>query len=183
MLGDWMAESPEQKNAELERWVRNSLPKALAFARTLCSNEHTAEDLVHDCFCRLLTKRDKYDLVTDGWRLLLRAITNAVIDRHRKLEPTLLESASDNGDSAMNVVPDGHAQEPLQIVMNRELETTIETALNQLTIAQRAALELKSLGLSQAEIAGSLSISENYVGVLLYRAREKMSKLLRSMGV
>ncbi len=174
-----MAETPEQRNNELERWVRNSLPKALVFARTLCSDEHTAEDLVHDCFCRLLAKRDKYDLLADGWRLLLRSITNAAIDRHRKNEPTLLESLTDDGGSAINAVPDGRGQEPLQIVMNRELEQTIETALKRLPFAQRAVLELKSLGMSQTEIADSLAITENNVGVLLYRAREKMSKLLR----
>ncbi len=175
-----MAETPEQVDSSLERWVRSTLPKALAFAQTLCSDEHTAEDLVHDCFCRLLAKRDKYDLIADGWKLLMRAISNAVIDRHRKKEPMLLESTSNGEGSVFNAVPDRNEIEPIQIVMNRETLKQIEAALKQLPISQRTALELKCLGATPTEIAEALSITENNVGVLLFRARSRMSQLFKN---
>jgi RNA polymerase sigma-70 factor, ECF subfamily len=175
-----MAETPEQVDPSLERWVRNTLPKALSYARTLCSDVHAAEDLVHDCFCRLLAKREKYDLITDGWKLLLRSISNAVIDRHRKSEPMLLESSSKDEGSIFNAIPDRAEFEPLQIVMNREMAKRIEAALKQLPISQRTALELKCLGATPTDIAEALSITENNVGVLLFRARARMSQILKN---
>ena len=77
-------ESLPDSNSPLEGWVRQVLPKALGFARSLTGDPYLAEDIVQDCLYRLLAKRDRYDLARDGWKILLRAITNAVVDEHRR---------------------------------------------------------------------------------------------------
>ncbi len=61
--------------------------------------------------------------------------------------------------------------QPLDIVLTDELRHVLDQALAQLPVAQRAALELKSLGHSLEEIAEALSITANHAGVLVHRAR------------
>ena len=60
----------EQPDHPLESWVAATAPRALAYARTLIRDQTEAEDLVHDCYSRLLSKVDQYDLPADGTPLL-----------------------------------------------------------------------------------------------------------------
>src|SRR5215203_5002824 len=75
------------ESAALDAWVEATLAGAVAFARSLLRDPAAAEDVVHDCFCRLLRRADVYDLPRDGTRLLFRAITNACIDASRGRGP------------------------------------------------------------------------------------------------
>ena len=78
---------------ELDRWIAAVTPRAFAYAQTLVGRGD-AEDLVHDCFSRLLAHRE-YDLVRDGTQLLFKAITHAAINRKSRQKPTVgIEGAS-----------------------------------------------------------------------------------------
>ena len=165
---------PDEKIA---KWVNEVLPQAVVYARSLVRDIHTAEDIVHDCICRLLAKQNRYDLTKDGFWLLLRSISNASIDRIRKAKPRSLDTfESDERDAFVEV--DRFAIDPSSLAMNKELENAIEQGLQNLPIQQRAALELKGLGLRLAEIAESLEVSESNAGVLLHRARAAMAREL-----
>lgn len=164
-------------------WVEQTLPRALAFARSVARDAHVAEDIVQDCYGRLLAHRARYDLVRDGWKLLLRSITHACIDHRRRqsrlqvTDPTLLDGADAIGESkggrgARSTV------DPLSQAQANELHGAITLALAQLPTVQRAAIELRSLGHSLAEVGEALSVSENHAAVLVHRARKAMSKLL-----
>ncbi|MBM4048831.1 MAG: sigma-70 family RNA polymerase sigma factor [Planctomycetes bacterium] len=63
-------------------------------------------------------------------------------------------------------------------VMTGELRAAIAQALNSLPVQQRAAIELKSMGLSLADIGESLSVTPNHAGVLVHRARQALRQLL-----
>ena len=52
------------------------------------------------------------------------------------------------------------------------------SALAQLPVSHRAALELKSLGHSLQDIGESLGVTPNYAGVLIHRARQAMAERL-----
>ena len=167
------------RQESLTAWVRESLPKALAFARSLLVDHHAAEDIVHDCICRLLERKDRYDLPRDGFKLLLRSIANACIDLGRRASrvrwQTGLDGCWDKGSGLL----DRRSIEPYQLAMHKELETAVGKALRQLPLNQRAALELKSLGCSLSEIAETLEISESHAGVLVHRARCALSQELK----
>ena len=68
--------------------------------------------------------------------------------------------------------------QPLQPILDRELEEAIADGLSRLPMAQRAALELKSLGQSQQEIAEALETTPSNAGVLIHRARQTMARQL-----
>ncbi len=169
-----------RKNAsdeEIVTWVNAVLPKAVVYARSLIRDTHTAEDIVHDCICRLLDRKNHYDLVNDGFKLLLRSISNAAIDRVRRTEPWSLDSMESDSNGSIEQV-DRRAIEPIDIVICKELNSSVERAMHILPLKQRAALELKALGLQLSDIAESLEVSESNAGVLLHRARAAMAKEL-----
>ena len=117
----------------IQAWVEYSLPRGLAYAKSLLSDGHAAEDVVHDCFCRLLAKRDVYDLPRDGFKLLLRSITNACVDRGRKSMPVSNSLDVSESPVSRREVPDDRVLQPPREAMYRELEEAIGTALGSLT--------------------------------------------------
>lgn len=172
----------ESTQSRLREWVEETLPRALAFARSVTLDSHVAEDVVHDCYGRLLSHQDRYDLVRDGWKILLRSITHACIDHRRRhsrtqsTDPTLLDGvAEEHGDG---VGGRARVADPQSLAQANELHEAIRAALETLPTIQRAALELRSLGHSLAEVGEALAVSENHAAVLVHRARKAMSKLL-----
>src|SRR5262249_59440505 len=105
-------------------WGRDCVPWALACARRLRRDAGRAEDIVQDCFCRLLAKRDVYDLPRDGRRLLYKAITNAAINattRRRQLA-SLDALARADDDGAGWELGDPTAFTPEQLILRHELQ-------------------------------------------------------------
>jgi RNA polymerase sigma-70 factor, ECF subfamily len=168
------SDRPDPREAE-DAWLLATLPRALAFASSLLRDRALAEDVVHDCYVRLLQKAETYDLPNDGTRLLFKAIANACIDRNYR-DRSLLSLEFEDG--APLPVADPGAWEPHELASRRELEEAVADSLGRLTLAQRGALELKSLGYSLAEIAEALGTSPTNAGVLVHRARKLMADRL-----
>ena len=173
-------EAERTRQESLSAWIRESLPLALAFARSLEADGHAAEDVVHECYCRLLERKDRYDLPRDGFKLLLRSITNVCIDRSRRAGRIRWQTGSDSeSDWACDFV-DARSVGPFELAVHKELEAAVGEALRHLPLNQRAALELRSLGCSLSEIAEALEVSESHAGVLVHRARRALSQKLES---
>jgi len=150
--------------------VRATVQPALAYAINLVQDHAAAEDLVHDCYCRLLEKADDYDLPRDGRKLLFKSVTNACINWSRRRPPVMeLEATSTR---RRQVAPE-------QPLMDRELEEAIGAALAELDVRQRAVVELQSLGHALVDVAEMLEISQSNTRVLLHRARKQLAKRLR----
>ena len=163
-------------NAELDAWVLATAPRAVAYAISLLRDRHEAEDVVQECYCRLLARAAIYDLPRDGLKLLLTAVSNACINRKtRKKHAVSLSPVADEPEVA---VADRSVAAPDELASGHELESAIGVALAQLPMNQRAALELKSLGHSQQEVGEILGISATNAGVLIHRARQTMARLL-----
>jgi RNA polymerase sigma-70 factor (ECF subfamily) len=180
-MSESQAEAERSSTAAIQAWVEHHLPRGLAYARSLLRDSHVAEDVVHDCFCRLLAKRDVYDLPKDGFKLLLRSITNACIDLGRKDTPVSNSLDLLEDHIAGREVSDDRFLQPPHAAMYRELQAAIESALQSLPVQQRAALELKILGCSLSDIAKSLDVTENNAGVLVHRARQCLKKELEPL--
>jgi RNA polymerase sigma factor (sigma-70 family) len=165
--------------AAREAWVLATLPRALAFATSLLTDRTLAEDVVHDCYARLLAKSEIYNLPNDGTKLLYKAITNACIDKNYRDRRLLsLEVESDAEVDGMPTLADARAANPLNQAAMRELEAALADEIGHLTVAQRGAIELKSLGYSLDEIAEALGVSASHAGVLVHRARKTLAQRL-----
>lgn len=155
-------------NDDLDAWVLATAPDAVAYAVSLLRDRPSAEDIVQDCYCRLLEKADLYDLPRDGRKLLFRSITNACINVRERTRPML----------RLTVEEDRTALAPDRVAMSRELEEAVAEGLAKLPLTYRAAMELKSLGHSLQEIADALDVTVSNAGVLIHRARQKLAEHL-----
>ncbi len=156
-----------------------TLPRVLAFALSLLRDRSLAEDVVHDCYVRLLAKADHYDLARDGTKLLYQSITNACIDRNYRDRRSLsLDVEASRGGGGSPVLTDHRACDPHLMATHRELEAAVAVGLEQLTVAQRGALEMSSLGFSLVEIGEALGTSSGNAGVLVHRARKAIASHL-----
>ena len=164
---------------DLDAWVLETAPRAVAYARSLLRDPDDADDVVQDCYCRLLARADVYDLPRDGLKLLLRAVTNACINLRTRRKPFFrLVHRNADGDEPADDPPDPVAAGPADRLVHKELAEAVAVGLQTLPPQQRAALELKSLGHSQQEIAEILDVSPTNAGVLVHRARQALAKYL-----
>jgi RNA polymerase sigma-70 factor, ECF subfamily len=167
--------SQPDQSAALDAWVRGTLGGAVAFSRSLLRDSAAAEDVVHDCFCRLLRRADVYDLPRDGTKLLYRAITNACINHTQRARPVGSLDDGEPGDRLADRVADGKSIEPADGAVASELTTALNRGLGRLSVMQRAAVELRALGHSLDDIADTLGLSATNAGVLLHRARKALA--------
>lgn len=77
-----------------------------------------ADDVVQDCYARLIERADRYDLPRDGLKILLRSVTNACIDR-RARERVLLSLDGEPDDPTGGVI-DHRSPDPPQEAIARE---------------------------------------------------------------
>jgi RNA polymerase sigma-70 factor (ECF subfamily) len=159
-------------------WILATAPRAVAYAASLLRDRTWAEDVVQDCYCRLLARAALYDLPRDGTKLLFRAITNACINLTQRRRPVVSLDAFRAGDHEPTWEPADRTAGPAQAAQGHELEQAIAAGLARLPVPQRAALELRSLGHSQQEIAEALGVTAGHAGVLIHRARQAMAAYL-----
>jgi RNA polymerase sigma-70 factor (ECF subfamily) len=165
---------PDQ-SAALDAWVRQTLAGAVAYARSLLRDPIAAEDVVHDCFCRLLRRADVYDLPRDGTKLLYRAITNACINHTQRARRIDSLDDGETGERIADRLADERAAGPPEEAVGSELEVAMNRGLGRLSVMQRAAIELRALGHSTEDIADTLGLSATNAGVLLHRARKALA--------
>jgi len=174
-----MRRSPSS-DEELADWVSDTASQVLGYALTLVPRREVAEDLVQDCYRRLLAKANEYDLREDGRKLLYRAVTNACINWTQRHHPEAsLDQLQASALPAGHALADPSAPEPIQLVMKQELEQAVAAGMQQLPVEQRAVLELRVLGHSLDEIATAMNVSPGNARVLLHRARAGLTDWLR----
>lgn len=171
----------DDQRARLGEWVKAVTPRAVAYARSLVRTPDRADDVVQECLFRLLRRANDYDLERDGVKLLFTAISNLCINQAtRERELVGLGSVRDEDDRPFDLA-DKSALRPDQIAQHRELETHVRDALQKLPPMQRAAVELRALGLSKEDIAESLGITATNAGVLVFRGRKLLAEELRGL--
>ena len=165
--------------ADLDAWVLATASRAVAFATSLLRDRDRAEDVVQDCYCRLLQKADIYDLPGSGVKLLFKAITRTCINLTSRDRHILsFQAMGGRDEEGAWEAEDTRTAAPLVTAMHRELEQAVGEALARLPVQQRAAQELRSLGHSQEEIGELLEVTSSHAGVLVHRARQAMAALL-----
>ncbi len=168
----------DDQRRRFESWIVAVSPRAIAYARSLVRDPARAEDVVQECLYRLLRKAADYDLERDGVKLLFKAISNLCINQATR-EKTLLSLDLPSGaDDGPLEIADPTALRPELVAQHRELEETVRRALESLPPLQRAAVELRALGMSKDEIAEALGVSVTNAGVLVHRGRHALARAL-----
>lgn len=150
--GRWFAEHVQPHEPMLRAWLRSRF-----------ASEDDIDDVVQETYLRLLRARNAGE-ITSPKAFLFAVARNLALDRfrHRAVVPTesLVES------EALSVLEEGGGT-PEIIAHNQELELLTE-AIQSLPDRCRQIFTLRKVyGLSQAEIAGQLGVSENTVSAQL----------------
>jgi RNA polymerase sigma factor (sigma-70 family) len=153
----------------LEALYRSSRDDVYAYVATMLRDRLAAEDVTAVAFERAFRKRRSFDRRRGEERAWLFGIArNAALDelrRRRRLATLVTEPVDAEGAT----VEDG-----VEVALRR---TTVLGALAQLPAREREVVGLKfHAGLSNAEMARVLGITETAAGTLLYRTMEKLRK-------
>ena len=152
-----------------ERW---SAP-LLRYLERMLRDAACAEELVQEVFLRVHRARDRYrpDARFSTW--LYRIGTNLALNELRRPRLRVVHESADDPDGAElpAVAPETDA-----VVDARRQGLALERELDALPERQRAALLLTAVeGLSYAEVATALEVTEKAVKALVHRARATLA--------
>src|SRR2546421_8888637 len=121
----------DSQRDRLDAWVLAAAPRAVAYAASLLRDRSRAEDVVQDCFYRLLRKADEYDLERDGTKLLFTAISHACINENTRRRQLISIHGATDEDRDLDP-KDPKTVAPDQGMQTRELQAAVAKALGQL---------------------------------------------------
>jgi len=161
--------------ATFEALYRTTFPRVYAYVASLLRDRSAAEDVTAQAFERAYRKRSRFRASRGSAEAWLFGIArNAALDelRRRRRSPlTELEPAD------LEALPSDHHADA---TLRRE---TVRSALATLEPSERDMLALKFAGgLSNAEIARVLRLSESNVGTRLHRTIERLRKACNDLS-
>ncbi len=146
-------------------------------ALRIAGREDAAEDLVHDSLIKLWEKRIPFPNREEAKYWLIRVVKNAALNYAKRSgrERRAYERA------LREVVPPAPGAEAG--LLGEEAKREVIRALDRLPVPLKETLVLKEYGeLSYKEIGRVLGITETNVKVRVFRARERLSALLKETG-
>ena len=158
--------------AEFARFYEATVRPLRGYLTRLSANVALADDLAQEAYCRVLTAAAPPTDADRRRRYLFRVATNLYRDHYRRARR------------------DGGALEETQEPADREgerrlhLRGDVGAVLDVLTPRQRALLWLAYVeGMQHREIAEVLGLSRLSIRPLLFRARQRMARELRTRGL
>ena len=152
-----------------ESLYRSSRDDVYAYVSTLLRDPAAAEDVTALAFERAYRRRRTFDRRRGEERAWLFGIArNAALDelRRRRRVAALVTDPEDVGEASDS--------EGAEVALRR---TAVQNALAKLPAREREIVALKfHAGMSNAELARVLGVSESNAGTLLYRTMEKLRK-------
>jgi RNA polymerase sigma-70 factor (ECF subfamily) len=154
----------------LEALYRSSRDDLYAYVATLLRDPSAAEDITALAFERAYRRRRTFDRRRGEERAWLFGIArNAALDELRRRSRTARMAADPEDPAAAEAIEDG-----AEVALRR---TAVRAALAGLPAREREIIALKfHAGMSNAEVAKVLGVSESNAGTLLYRTMEKLRK-------
>ena len=161
-----------------ERYHRRAYALALGVVR----HPDDALDVVQDAFIKAHKYLDKFEGNSSFYTWLYRIVMNLAIDhlrKHRRVKPVELDESTleDGGDDSL--IPRILGGNPGRALMDKEIRSRIDQALEQLSDNHRAVLVMRELeGLSYEEMAQAMDCSKGTIMSRLFHARKNMQKRL-----
>jgi RNA polymerase sigma-70 factor (ECF subfamily) len=171
----------------LDAVARECLPGLLRAARAAGLTPEQAEDIVQSSFLVFLRRAEEFDgrarVMTWLYGIMLRKISETRRSSSSRDEPTddidAVVDARFGADGRWTRPPG-----PMRDLAGTEVRRMLAECLEDVPDRQRLAFTLREgEGLSTEELCKTLEISPNNLGVLLFRARNRLRECLESKGV
>jgi RNA polymerase sigma-70 factor (ECF subfamily) len=144
-------------------------------ARAIIRDEAEAEDVMQQAYVNAYAHLRQFDGRASFATWLTRIAVNEAIRRARRRGR--YESFDDQDSAIEGVPPMPTANNPERQAFTREMKVILESAIDMLPDGQREVFMLRDVeGLSTAEAAGSLGVSEEVVKTRLSRARTALRR-------
>ena len=157
--------------------------RAYALAFGVLRHADDALDVVQDAFIKAHKYLDKFEGNSSFYTWLYRIVMNLAIDhlrKHRRVKPVELDESrieSDAGDNTL--LPKLLGGNPGRALMDKQIRTRIDQALEELSENHRAVLVMRELeGMSYEEMAQAMNCSKGTIMSRLFHARKNMQKRL-----
>ena len=167
-----------------EAFVRRHSPWMLMVARRMLRDHASAEDIVQEAFAKAFQNLAKFEGRSTLKTWLHRIVVNQALMSLRKSRRQSEESLDDlmpQFDSNACRIEDSWPRllGADEICEQRQLRDHVRAAIDRLPDSYRTVLLLRDIeGLSTAEVAETLTLSESNVKVRLHRARSALKTLL-----
>ena len=164
------------ETAFFEILMRRHNQRLYRAVRSILNNESEAEDVIQDAYVRSYIHLDQFDGRAKFSTWLTRIAIHEALARLRKRRRVVdIDVASGSLEESMKL--ESKSASPEQEVLTGTLKMVLESAFDRLPETYRSVFMLREVeGMSTAETAECLDISENSVKVRLHRARVLLRK-------
>jgi len=160
--------------ADWESIVRTHGPMAFDTAWRLLGHAADTEDIVQDALLDAFQLHGRQPVANWGG-LLRRLVTRRAIDRLRKRRTMATLSA----ERMPTEIAGPQSDQPEAVAAERELADRLRLAIGQLSDREASVFCLRYFGeMTNTDIAATLSISPDAVGVSLHKARARLKESL-----
>jgi len=159
-----------------EEIVRNYEERVLMIAIKIAKNEQDAEDIAQNVFITIFRKINTFGFKSSFYSWLYRITMNTAFNhiKTRKYDDFLTNENDDEKNYAVSEDNSTH------ILEEEVFQRTLKNALNELPEKQRTVFVMKyDQQLKIKEIASILDLHQGTVKKYLFRANEKLRKLLK----
>ncbi|HSV11578.1 MAG TPA: sigma-70 family RNA polymerase sigma factor [Hanamia sp.] len=161
--------------------IRRYNPFLYKICRTYRYNHQDAEDLMQDAYINIFFSLKKFEHRSSFKTWITRIILNLCYQRKHKLSFKNEIIGNDIQNENTNIMFH-HSSNNEKITVNKELGRVLENAIHEIPEDYRIVFSLRELnGLSVAETAEALDITESNVKVRLNRAKTMLQKEIKKM--
>jgi RNA polymerase sigma-70 factor (ECF subfamily) len=161
--------------------------KIYGIAYRFVHNKEEALEVTQEVFLRVYQGLKSFKTDAKFFTWLYRIAVNRAIDfaRARKTRRAVeLEAAGEEGKGLLERLPNSKSQDPADLLINKELGSTLLRAVDTLSPKHRSVFILHAMeNLSYKEIAGVMGCSIGTVMSRLFYARKKLKQILSDHGM
>jgi RNA polymerase sigma-70 factor (ECF subfamily) len=165
------------------RLIDNYKSMVYNLAYRMSNNPHEAEDISQEAFMRAYQSLAHFNPSFKFSTWLYQITLNIVRDKYKKkeIDYVSLDTPIKTDDSEFYSQPADSTNNPEQIMAQKEDAQAIQQAIYSLPLKYREVIVLRHLqDLSYIEISNILKLPQGTVKVHLYRARERLRKILET---
>ena len=158
---------------------RSLFPTLYRVAYRICLDQGVAEDVCQEAFMRYLRRPAPLPDLDQTKYWLLRVVRNLSLNVEKRRKREL------RANRDVTRAPPGTREETTDDeVLRSETQAAVQDALGKLPVNLRTPLVMREYGgLSYREIAGVLHLTESNVKVRVFRARQRLAKILDPSGL
>ncbi len=184
---NFLARLRSRESAAVESVVETYLPQLLRTARGMGFTQEEGEDLAQGAFTALIESLERFEGRSHIRTFLFGIFYNKVSEHLRRLEKSRREDSIDQTMESRFDEKGAWRQPPVDLeraFLSQEVGRIVTGCLEELPQAQRVAFYLREVdGLETKELCKKLEVSGTNLGVLLFRARNRLRECLEAHGI